>query len=154
MQCKKTGFDPWVRKFLWRREWQSIPVFLPGESHGKRSLAGYSLWGHKESDTTEQLTLRGKFKCNILRNCQNVFQSDCAILHYTSTIIHSHKLSPFPGQHVLLSPWLWPLDYNGCEVVPHHGFYCISLVNNDVGHISHAYLVICLSLWGNNYSNI
>ena len=32
------------------------PVFLPGESHGLRSLAGYSLWGHKESDTTKQLT--------------------------------------------------------------------------------------------------
>ena len=33
------------------------PVFLPGESHGQRSLAGYSLWGHKELNTTEQLTL-------------------------------------------------------------------------------------------------
>ena len=36
-------FDPWVRKFLWRRAWQPTPVFLPGESHGQRSLAGYSL---------------------------------------------------------------------------------------------------------------
>ena len=152
MQCRRTGFDPWVMKFIWRKEWQSIPVFLPGESHGQRSLAGYSSWGHKESDTTEQLTLQGKFKCNVLRNCQRVFQS--AILHCTSSIIHSYKLSPFPDQHILLSPWLWPLDYNGCEVVPHWGFYCISLVNNDVGNISHAYLVIRLSLWGNNYSNI
>ena len=42
---------------LWRREWQLTPVFLPGESHGWRSLAGYSLWGRKESDTTERLTL-------------------------------------------------------------------------------------------------
>ena len=32
--------------------WQSAPVFLPGESHGQRNLAGYSPWGHKESDTT------------------------------------------------------------------------------------------------------
>ena len=39
-----------------RREWQPIPVFLPGESHGQRILAGYSPWGCKESDTTEQLT--------------------------------------------------------------------------------------------------
>ena len=37
----------------WRREWQSMPVFLPGESHGQRSLAGHSPWGRKESDTTE-----------------------------------------------------------------------------------------------------
>ena len=41
----------------WRREWQPTPVFLPGEFHGQRNLAGYSPWGHKESDTTEQLTL-------------------------------------------------------------------------------------------------
>ena len=34
-----------------------IPVFLPGESHGQRSLADYSPWGHKESDTTKPLTL-------------------------------------------------------------------------------------------------
>ena len=40
----------------WRRKWQPSPVFLPGESHWQRSLAGYSLWGHKELDTTQQLT--------------------------------------------------------------------------------------------------
>ena len=39
-----------------RREWQPIPVFLPGEFHGQRSLAGYSPWGCKESDMTEQLS--------------------------------------------------------------------------------------------------
>ena len=37
----------------WRRKWQSTPVFLPGESHGQRSLVGYSPWGRKESDMTE-----------------------------------------------------------------------------------------------------
>ena len=36
------GFDPWVRKIPWRRAWQCVPVFLPGESHGQRSLVGYS----------------------------------------------------------------------------------------------------------------
>ena len=52
------GFDPWVWKISWRREWLPTPVFLvflPGESQGQRSLAGYSPWGHKESDTTYQL---------------------------------------------------------------------------------------------------
>ena len=38
------------------RKWQTIPVFLPGKSHGQRGLAGYSLWGPKDLDTTEQLT--------------------------------------------------------------------------------------------------
>ena len=39
-----------------RRKWQLSPVFLPVESHGQRSLVGYSPWGRKESDTTEQLS--------------------------------------------------------------------------------------------------
>ena len=43
------------QKISWRRKWQPTPVFLPGESHGCRSLVGYSLRGRKESDTTEQL---------------------------------------------------------------------------------------------------
>ena len=43
------------QEILRRRKWQPTPVLLPGESHGQRSLVGYSPWGHKESDTTEQL---------------------------------------------------------------------------------------------------
>ena len=42
-------------KIPWRRKWQPTPVFLPGELHGQRSLAGYSPWGHKDSDMTERL---------------------------------------------------------------------------------------------------
>ena len=38
---------PWVRKMPWERKWQPTPVFLPGESHGQRSLAGHSPWGCK-----------------------------------------------------------------------------------------------------------
>ena len=40
----------------WKRKWQATSVFLPGEFHGQRSPMGYSAWGHRESDTTEQLT--------------------------------------------------------------------------------------------------
>ena len=47
-----------VRKILWRREWLPTPVFLPGEFHGQRSLAGYSPWGCKELDMAERLTLK------------------------------------------------------------------------------------------------
>ena len=52
---RETWFDPWVMKIHWRRKWQPTPVFLPGESHGQRSLVGYSPWSRKESDTTERL---------------------------------------------------------------------------------------------------
>ena len=52
----------WVQSLGWEdpleKKWQPTPVFLPGESHGQRSLAGYSLWGSRELDTTERLTLR------------------------------------------------------------------------------------------------
>ena len=52
-QCRRCGFDPWVRKIPWRREWQPTPVFLPEESYGPSSLAGYSPRDRKESYTPE-----------------------------------------------------------------------------------------------------
>ena len=48
---KRCGFNPWVGKIPWRREQQSTPILLPGESHGQRSLVSY-----KERDTSKQLT--------------------------------------------------------------------------------------------------
>ena len=53
----ETRVDPWVGKISWRREWLPTPVFLLGKPSGQRNLAGYSPWGHKESDMTERLTL-------------------------------------------------------------------------------------------------
>ena len=50
-QCRRLAFDTCVRKILWRRERQR--VFMPGEFHGQRSLAGYSPYGYEELDTTE-----------------------------------------------------------------------------------------------------
>ena len=47
------------REDPWRRKWQPTPVFLPGKSHGQRSLEGYSPWGHKELDMTEHELLDG-----------------------------------------------------------------------------------------------
>ena len=55
-QCvvhERHRLDPWVRKTPWRRAWEPTPVFLSGESHEQRSLAGYSPWGHMESDMTK-----------------------------------------------------------------------------------------------------
>ena len=55
-RCKRCRFNPWVGKISWRREWLPTPVFLPGEFHGERSLAGYCPRDQKDWDTTEQLT--------------------------------------------------------------------------------------------------
>ena len=52
-RCNRCGFDPWVGEIPWRRKWQPIPVFLPGKSHGQRSLASYSLWGLRHNIATK-----------------------------------------------------------------------------------------------------
>ena len=63
LQCRTPGFDPWVGKIPWRRERLSTPVFWPREFHGL-----YSSWGHKESDTTEQLSLHFQASNNFSGN--------------------------------------------------------------------------------------
>ena len=63
----RLGFDPWVGKISWRRAWQPTPVFLLGESHGQRSLAGSSPWDCTESDTTKVTQHTGThFGCKVL----------------------------------------------------------------------------------------
>ena len=52
LALRRPGFNPWVGKTRWRRERLTTPVFWPGKFHGL-----YSLWGHKELDTTERLSL-------------------------------------------------------------------------------------------------
>ena len=61
LQCRRPGFNPWVGKIPWRREWLPTPVFSSGESYGERRSPwteepGSSPWGHKELDRTEQLS--------------------------------------------------------------------------------------------------
>ena len=61
-----------VGKITWRRKWQPTPVFLPGESHGQRSLEGYSLQGCKESDTTEETQHAHTFRLQVDRKTSGV----------------------------------------------------------------------------------
>ena len=73
-QCrrhKRCQFYPWVRKIPWRSMSEPTLVFLPGRSHGQRSLTGYSPWGHKESDRTEATEYEHssiKFSCSVGSN--------------------------------------------------------------------------------------
>ena len=78
-RCKRHGFNPWVRKILWRREWQSIPGLLPGESHGQRSLVGYGAWGHKRTRhdwTAKHIHMLGFF-VSVMWKVSLVFWQDC-----------------------------------------------------------------------------
>ena len=58
-QCRRCRFDPSSGKIPWRRKWQPTPVFLPGKSHGQRSLEGLNPWGCKKLDMTTSVFLPG-----------------------------------------------------------------------------------------------
>ena len=79
------------------RKWQRTPVFLPGEFHGQRRLVGYSPWGHKESDMTEQLTLSFSLSYSIL----SYFKIMAGILSAIQYI-----LIAYGWREVLALPWL------------------------------------------------
>ena len=73
-QCrrhKRQGFTLWVGKIPWRRAWQPTPVFLPGESHGQRSLAGCSPQSHIQSDRTEA-TYHARMQCSFKWELQSL----------------------------------------------------------------------------------
>ena len=104
-QCRRCRFDPWVGKIPWRRAWQPTPVFLPGESHGQRNLAGYS---HKVTKSQTQL------KWLITHACTSIFAPTCTHLrrrqwHPTPVLLprKSHGRRSLVG----CSPWgSWKSD--------------------------------------------
>ena len=65
-QCRRHRLDPWDGKISCRKEWQTTPVFLPENSHRQRSLAGYTPWGCKKLDMTQQLNTQARLKVKVL----------------------------------------------------------------------------------------
>ena len=65
-RCRRSGFNPWVRKILWSRKWQPTPVFLPGESHGQRSLVAIVDGGHKEWLSDQHFHFHGTIQMTVL----------------------------------------------------------------------------------------
>ena len=83
---------------IWRRKWQPNPVFLPGESHGRRSLVGYSPWGRKESDTTERLHFHFLyFSVQILYSLSSVTTRYCLIWTMSPNIAKCSFGAKSPG---------------------------------------------------------
>ena len=95
-QCRRHGLDPWFRKILWRRNRQPTIVFLPGKFHGKKSLAGYSPWGLKESDIVEQLSTRMPYMAGI---CEKEPKSNIFISSYISSVAQSCPTICDPMNH-------------------------------------------------------
>ena len=81
--------------FSWRRKWQPTPVLLPGESHGWRSLMGYSPWGSKESDTTERLALPLAFTVKNSSTVSSFLSQETVVIRFAEEHIH------------LLNLWFW-----------------------------------------------
>ena len=92
-QCRRPRLDSWVRKIPWRRKGQPTLVFLLGKSHGQRSLASYSPWGHKESYTTEPLSTQ-----------RNIIGTSCLLLCFwmdEETAIQDRGLTQPLNPHLL-----------------------------------------------------
>ena len=71
---RNTGLIPGLGRFPGERAWQPTPVFLPGESHGRRSLVAYSPWDRKESDRTERLHFHFSLsRINLTRKAQELY---------------------------------------------------------------------------------
>ena len=130
--------ETWVRSLgwedPWKRERQAIPVFLPREFHGQRSLVGYSLPGHKELDMIERLTLSlslftvsSKSQCLLkwqifgerefifsflggtqtpILTCQHL-KTSRQVRHTPSSQALSRQETPSPERHCFVSPGRW-----------------------------------------------
>ena len=79
---RDVGLIPGSGRFPWKRKWRPTPVFVPGESHGQRSLVGYNPWGCKESDMTDRLSTHVYEVMNILIDYSNHF-TVCANIFIT-----------------------------------------------------------------------
>ena len=76
-QCRRGMFDPWIKKMPWRRKWQPTPVFLPGKSHGQKSLVRYSPWGLKVIH-------------DLATKQQTVPRNGIAITLFLEDVVHKH----------------------------------------------------------------
>ena len=87
LQCWTYGFDPWVGKSSWRRKWQPTPIFLPGKSHGQRSLVGYSPWGSERAghgwatEHSHHFRMSALTSLHLSRWCWRVLRLEFLMLH-------------------------------------------------------------------------
>ena len=110
------AFNPWVGKIPWKREWQSIPVFLPGKSYGQRRLAGYILWVCKESDNDLVTNIFTLFTST--RNLQ-MNSAQLMLLLFQALSIHLLKVIYPVGPHSHIHYLLALRQLLNIQVFPH-----------------------------------
>ena len=106
-QCRKCRFDSWSGKILCRRKWQPTSVFLPGNFHGQRSLAGYSPWGRRVGHDWSDLAHICAIKCLLVKKERETKGNGKAKSSHTLLSLFFHSESKL---HLLLS---LTLLYNG-----------------------------------------
>ena len=122
---KRCGFDPWVGEIPWRREWQPTPVFLPGESHGQKSLVGYGAIGlqsirHKQlgTHTSGLYIFRSHAYWECLQALENKLSWNSETAHFTQLTYFSAQLTLFccclfpVGENLLLQPMYFWCNYH------------------------------------------
>ena len=103
MQETQVQFLDWEGPPCWRK-WQPTPVFLPGKSHGQRSLVVYSPWGRKELDTTEQLSTQHMYiyktdaLCCTVETTQNCKATMYSVTQSCPVLCNLMDCSPLPRQ--------------------------------------------------------
>ena len=122
----------WLFTFMhWRRKWQPTPVFLPGESHGQRSLVGCHLWGHTDSDTTEvtqQQQQQGLVAYQAINGADCI--TKCRKISSTSSWLLAQWIFCCPRSR--FSRFLWilevvsPSSYNLIHFVGHYKIFFLS----------------------------
>ena len=116
-QCrrfKRNRFDPWVGKILWGRKWQPTPIYLPGESHGQRSLADHDLTSVQFSHSVVSDSLRPMD----ITNSRNLLK----LMSVESVIPSNHLILCCP---LLLLPSILPnIRVFSHELVMKTNFFC------------------------------
>ena len=105
---KRCRFDSWVRKIPWRRAWKTTPVVMPGESHGQRSLAGYSTWGCKNRTWVKGLSMEMKLRFLMSHHRKNSVRDKVIGKKW---IYSDTERSTFHRQSMgHRREWMWPIN--------------------------------------------
>ena len=131
---RRCGFNPWVGKIPWRRKWQPTPVFLPGESHGQRSLAGYSPRGCEGSDTTKH-SMQTHMKCMYICTYRRVYMCMCIHTYTERELLFSYTWST--EQFVLYLGFRWAMNIRVNVLRCQGGFHSPPFVDRLSGEAPH-----------------
>ena len=156
-QCRGCGFDAWAGKIPWKRKRQPTPLFLPGKSHGQRSLVGYTPRAHQESDTTFRLKQHTQHKTGCCHHFPGRTRPPtawvCCAATPSSVSSPQSEAPHLPFSLVLWMSvhWISPLSYN-TAIIRYSCFYplhcltggCCTDVDQTRNRLEMAARTLCL----------